>query len=124
MTCDVTRGPDGSVLFMCGRNERAPKCDVCKKRKATKLCDFPLRGAKAGQACDRNLCDSCAVQVGDPVLRPVAPGSTLISSARRAVRRRTGRDPDPPLLSAVEDTVDYCPAHADLAKRERPGDER
>ncbi len=63
MTCELIRMPNGVVAFVCGRGPRR-KCSVCKRRPATLLCDFPLRGAKAGATCDRALCPSCAVAVG------------------------------------------------------------
>lgn len=55
-------GPSGPVqIFICrrGRHRPAP-CVVCGKE-SSKLCDFPLRGAKAGKTCDRALCARCAV---------------------------------------------------------------
>lgn len=98
--------PDGSRAWMCGRWDEPVPCVACG-REATKLCDFPVDGG----TCDRAICDECATQVGGAVLRPVAPGSRLMSSARRVVRRRTGKNPKG-LESAVEDTVDHCPEHA------------
>lgn len=32
---------------------------VCDRR-ASKLCDFPLKGKKQGKTCDRPLCQRCA----------------------------------------------------------------
>jgi hypothetical protein len=47
------------------RGERAKKCRACSGRAATRQCDFPLKGRKAGKTCDMNICDDCAVvQVG------------------------------------------------------------
>lgn len=103
-------------IFMCGRKPRRDPCSVCKKRKATKLCDFPLRGAAEGKTCDRALCDSCAVKQGDVTRLPDA-AVRLATKTRAETRKRgypvavLGDD----FAETDEDTVDYCPAHAKVA---------
>lgn len=63
MPCTPFRSEDGSVTgWACSRGTRHRcKCG----RVATQQCDFPLRGSKAGQTCDRWLCNQCAHHV-DP----------------------------------------------------------
>ena len=57
--------PDGTPYggFVCTRNHRSKPCSVCG-RPMSRLCDYRLRGAKAGKTCDRPLCERCAVRVG------------------------------------------------------------
>lgn len=94
MPCEVIHGGGGAVVIMCTRGTtRRKNCAVCKARPATKLCDFPLSGSKAGQTCDRDLCDQCAV---------VQPTVVL-----------------PTFGSLVGDTRDFCPAHDRHAETER-----
>jgi hypothetical protein len=58
--CNHVILPGGAHAIICGRGSRPRPCSVCG-RPHSKLCDFPLRGAKAGKTCDRTLCDQCAV---------------------------------------------------------------
>jgi hypothetical protein len=53
------------TIITCRRGQRRAHCEVdgCI-REHTKLCDFPLKGRKAGQTCDRKMCDSHAAGVG------------------------------------------------------------
>jgi len=60
MPCDTTRLPGGGYAIICGRRSK-PKACVCCGRPSSKLCDFPLTGAKEGSTCDRALCANCAV---------------------------------------------------------------
>jgi hypothetical protein len=48
--------PDGSQVtaIICGRRE-TKRCVVCRGG-ASLLCDWPLKGAKAGETCSRGLC--------------------------------------------------------------------
>lgn len=96
MPCETFRLGDGSVAIVCSRGRRGRKCSECKRRDATKQCDFPLSGAKAGKTCDRYLCDGCAVQLGNVTRLEADPRWT--SPQLRTV--------------SSDDTVDYCPAHA------------
>lgn len=48
-------------MIICTRGAQRKYC-ACGRRSRF-LCDFPLKGAKAGQTCDKNLCDRCRVQV-------------------------------------------------------------
>jgi hypothetical protein len=61
----------GGVAVVCtrGRTSRA-RCEACKAREHTLLCDAQIWGAKAGKTCDRKLCAACAVKVGDLDLCP------------------------------------------------------
>lgn len=73
MTCKITRlggaeaGSAGAVVIVCSRGARPSKarCSVpdCP-HPATKLCDYPLRGRKAGKTCDRKLCEQHATTMG------------------------------------------------------------
>jgi hypothetical protein len=47
--------------IICRRETRT--CQA-HRRRATKLCDFKLSGARQGQTCDAPLCDACAVSQG------------------------------------------------------------
>lgn len=49
------------MAIACSRSGQ--KCAVCGGR-ATKLCDYPLRGSKEGQTCDRPLCARHAKSIG------------------------------------------------------------
>lgn len=57
MTCRAFRGAGTHAVsgFVCGRSEPACSVDGCGAR-AERLCDYPLRGPKAGQTCSRKLC--------------------------------------------------------------------
>lgn len=59
MPCEPIHGG-----FVCGRRRSRKVCGVCKQQAAVKLCDFPLRGKKAGKTCDHPMCARCAVTVG------------------------------------------------------------
>jgi hypothetical protein len=50
--------------FICTPRERSKPCKYCG-RPSSKLCDYPLRGAKAGKTCDIPMCDRCATHI-DP----------------------------------------------------------
>ena len=95
MPCDTYRLGDNGVAIICSRGRsRAKPCSVTGcPRKATKLCDFKLRGAKEGKTCDRDLCDVHAISQGRQQLELV-PGMSK------------------------EDSIDYCPAHDKLAREE------
>jgi hypothetical protein len=79
--------------FVCSRGQRRKVCSECKARPATLLCDYPLKGRKAGKTCDRALCRRCAVQV-------------------QGIPEQLGFA----LEAIVADTVDLCPAHARAAE--------
>lgn len=53
------------ATFCRGRGRRK-NCKACGAR-ATKLCDFPLSGAKAGKTCDADICDRCATRIDTDV---------------------------------------------------------
>lgn len=60
MPCDRVDLGDGATAIVCSRG--GPRCK-CGNR-STRLCDFPLSGAKVGKTCDAKLCERCAVRVG------------------------------------------------------------
>lgn len=93
MTCTTIGGPNGISITMCLRSKRTPRCHRCG-RPSTKQCDYPLAGRRKGKTCDRHLCDACAVSMGN------------VERARDGV--------------TVTDTLDYCLAHAELAKGGAP----
>lgn len=55
---------DGNVIGIACSRERVRLCSTGCGRRATKLCDFPLSGKKAGKTCDADLCERCAEHVG------------------------------------------------------------
>lgn len=63
MPCEKVKFDDGTVAIVCTRGQRRVFCRWCA-RPRTKLCDYPLRGAKKGKTCDAPLCDAHAREVG------------------------------------------------------------
>jgi hypothetical protein len=63
MTCRFIDLGNGVTGIVCTRGERAKRCKACGDR-ASRQCDFPLRGKATGRTCDANLCERCAVVVG------------------------------------------------------------
>lgn len=63
MKCTTADFGNGVTAIVC--RAKRPACTACKQREHTKLCDYPLAGAKAGKTCSVRLCDSCAVTMGD-----------------------------------------------------------
>lgn len=64
MGCKTIDLGGGNFAITCTRGRRPNLCQVCKLRPLDVLCDYPLRGAKAGKTCDRKLCRACATNVG------------------------------------------------------------
>ncbi len=60
MPCNHIKLPGGASAIICTRRGPAKRCCSCGGP-SSKLCDFPLTGAKAGATCDRPVCQSCAV---------------------------------------------------------------
>lgn len=58
MPCKLTYDKDGNLVSaVCGPTVKADPCDTQRCHTAhTKLCDFPLKGDKLGQTCDRKMC--------------------------------------------------------------------
>lgn len=77
-------GPDGSLVIICTREQRAKPCKSCG-RPSTKLCDYPLQGRKAGATCSVPMCDRCATTVGS------AGGDTVDYCRVHAEMKRGGR---------------------------------
>lgn len=65
MGCEHVPLPGGGHAIACSRGRRRRPCSVCKTRPHTKLCDFPLKGKKAGKTCSAPLCDACSVRQGN-----------------------------------------------------------
>lgn len=67
MTC--TKIPvAGGVAFVCtrGASTRARDCAFCgTSTRDYKLCDFPLRGKRAGATCSKPMCGKCATSIGE-----------------------------------------------------------
>lgn len=55
------------TIIVCrrGRQRRSAPCSApnCSEPH-TRLCDFPLRGSKAGRTCDAKICDGHATCAG------------------------------------------------------------
>lgn len=60
MTCRTIDLGNGATAIVCTRGERQHRCKECGAR-ATKQCDFILRGSKVGKLCSVYLCARCAV---------------------------------------------------------------
>lgn len=84
MTCRSILDKDGAVVGVaCSRGQR---CSGCGGR-ASKQCDFELKGPKAGKTCDKHLCGRCAVNVGPN--RDLCPAhSRMRPEEKRLVRER------------------------------------
>lgn len=52
------------TYFSCKRSLSIPLCR-CGKNKSTSKCEYPLRGSKEGQTCDRLLCELCGETIND-----------------------------------------------------------
>lgn len=67
MTC--TKIPlAGGVAFVCtrGASTRARDCAFCgTSTRDYKLCDFPLRGKRAGATCSKPMCTKCSTSIGE-----------------------------------------------------------
>lgn len=63
MGCERIDFP-GGMAIACSRGVNRERCDTCGKP-AVALCDYPLAGAKAGKTCDRKMCATCRVKVGE-----------------------------------------------------------
>lgn len=66
MGCTRTPIP-GGVVFSCTRGfDDRVECKFCKTRvREFVLCDWKLKGEKAGQTCDAVMCRRCATKVGE-----------------------------------------------------------
>ena len=58
MPCEKFTTKDGATIIACSRGKSLGACS-CGAR-AEYLCDYPLKGSKRGQTCDRPLCRRCA----------------------------------------------------------------
>lgn len=116
MTCDVTRTNNG-VIFICSRNSEIKKCSICKSRKATKFCDFPLNGKLKGKTCSKPLCDKCKITV-DNVADVTDELSVKAEIYKLLIKDQYGKPTrekyrtERPFGGFEPDTFDLCPAHA------------
>lgn len=58
MACTVLDLGGGARAIVCGPRRRSKPCVECG-RPSSRLCDWKLQGAKAGQTCSRALCERC-----------------------------------------------------------------
>lgn len=66
MPCEYVQKPDGGSWFICTSGRRA-LCSVCRRQRATRLCDGPGKGRKT---CDAALCTDCSKRDGEHDLCP------------------------------------------------------
>ncbi len=59
MTCKHINLGGGVTAIACSRGARRERCK-CGSGFVSRLCDFELRGSKAGQTCSAKLCDRCS----------------------------------------------------------------
>lgn len=109
MTCERIDLGGGATVITCGPRRRAKPCTVpgCRAP-ATILCDFPLKGAKAGTTCSKALCRGHAVNQAD-----VVPFSRTIE----VQLTRDGSPIEVTLPADPDETFDLCPAHDKLVVR-------
>jgi hypothetical protein len=86
MPCNMIDFGDGTTAIVCTRGRRQKPCRWCG-RPHTKLCDFPLSGAKAGKTCDAPMCDRCATSVGPNL--DYCPPHTRYSETLKTEKART-----------------------------------
>jgi len=105
MPCTPFKTKDGEGWgYVCTRTPKHLELCECCGNPASKLCDFPLSGSRAGETCDRKLCSDCATEV-DATRLP----------ERLDLGEHPGVIPGGPSDRVVlleGDTVDVCPAHA------------
>ena len=67
MECDFIKDDKGKVVaILCGgRRRRVAKCQECRQRDHTQLCDYRIE--TPGKTCDRKLCAECAVRIAKDV---------------------------------------------------------
>lgn len=67
MTCTAIK-LEGGVAIVCTREppRRARACSSCgTSTKDYHLCDFPLRGKRAGATCSKPVCTTCTTPIGE-----------------------------------------------------------
>ena len=108
MGCDLYYRDGKLAMVVCSRSSPRKRCAQCGAP-ATKLCDFPLAGAKAGRTCDKPLCAKCATEVDVTAL------------PERHQLEFDARHPNPPpgTVEFDPDTVDVCPAHARFVRAKK-----
>jgi hypothetical protein len=58
------RGQEYATAIVCSRGHASKRCVTCGTTREIMLCDWALRGATAGQTCDRPVCRTHARHVG------------------------------------------------------------
>lgn len=107
MTCRTLVQGNGVTVIACTRGRERRLCSVCKSRAMSKLCDFPLRGERAGATCDRDLCDRCAVHVGPN--RDLCPvHARLEKKEEEAMARKKEQRDSPRARSLVDYLIMIC----------------
>jgi hypothetical protein len=64
MPCQKIDLGNGDFAIACSRGRQRALCEVCRTKPHEVLCDYPLRGKKAGATCSKKLCRGCANSVG------------------------------------------------------------
>jgi hypothetical protein len=82
-----------------------------------KLCDYPLRGKRAGATCDRKLCERCAVHAG-PDLDYCPPHARLREKEKVIKSSARARQIVDPIVNAAEVAL---PELQDIVGREQNG---
>jgi len=60
LTCKQINLGNGATAIVCSRGARRERCRCGSGLPVSRLCDFELRGRKAGQTCSAKLCDRCS----------------------------------------------------------------
>lgn len=55
--CERVDLGNGNFAMVCGGHRRVAKCEFCRARPHTRLCDMEMLD---GKTCDARMCDSCA----------------------------------------------------------------
>jgi len=114
MSC-TTIVVDGKVVGLACSRSSGKKCVQCGQP-AGALCDFPLKGSKAGQTCSRPLCGKCSVKArggldycpahAAMVFRARPKQDITLSKPRRSIagsKRIVYVSPVRPLEEAIDD---------------------
>jgi hypothetical protein len=85
--CTPLTSESGEVIgFVCGRRRAACSVPGCR-REYEVLCDWKLKGAKAGKTCDAKLCGKCTTKPApDKDLCPAHARAWAEWKAARAAR--------------------------------------
>ena len=119
MVCNVTRGPGGSSVIICGGRRTTPRpCEFCGAKVPANVggfeCDEPAPERKSG-TCDAFMCAACRTRVGEnrDLCPRHTPGKLSIALAEIRVQLRNLGAPD----SMVAEVSMTRPTFADLVRR-------